>query len=194
LPNCQIAKLPFWQDNETQIQCFFCFANKQSPSGRTALRCAYSAEPLSGELCTQHRQLFVNFGEREANYLLPMITQLRRTGICCELYPGAAKMKKQLSYADRNHIPFVVMVGENEMKEEKITLKNMQSGDQKSISQNEVRKKSIKRRLFAQLTISQKENSGNSGVFWFNYRMIFTSTAFIPFRPRSSRKVTMWSS
>jgi hypothetical protein len=107
---------------------------------------------------------------------------------------GAAKMKKQLSYADRNHIPFVVMVGENEMKEEKITLKNMQSGDQKSISQNEVRKKSVKRRLFAQLTISQKENSGNSGVFWFNYRMIFTSTAFIPFRPRSSRKVTMWSS
>jgi histidyl-tRNA synthetase len=73
-------------------------------------------------------------GEREANYLLPMITQLRRMGICCELYPGAAKMKKQLSYADRNHIPFVVMVGENEMKEEKITLKNMQSGDQKSIS------------------------------------------------------------
>jgi len=123
-----------------------------------------------------------------------MITQLRRTGICCELYPGAAKMKKQLSYADRNHIPFVVMVGENEMKEEKITLKNMQSGDQKSISQNEVRKKSVKRRLFTQLTISQKENSGNSGVFWFNYRMIFTSTAFIPLRPRSSRKVTMWSS
>jgi histidyl-tRNA synthetase len=83
--------------------------------------------------------LFVNFGEREADYLLPVITQLRRAGICCELYPEAAKMKKQLSYADSNHIPFVAMVGENEMKEGKITLKNMRSGDQKSISPHEIR-------------------------------------------------------
>jgi hypothetical protein len=111
------------------------------------------AEPLSGELYTQRRLHFVNFGERgEANYLL-------RT-----LFRGG-KDEKTTSLCHSNHIPFVVMVGENEMKEEKITLKNMQSGDQKSISQNEVRKKSVKRRLFAQLTISQKENSGNSGVF-----------------------------
>ena len=82
--------------------------------------------------------LFVNFGEREADYLLPVIRQLRLAGICCELYPEAVKMKKQLSYADSNHIPFVAMVGENEMKEGKITLKDMRSGDQKSISPNEV--------------------------------------------------------
>jgi len=82
--------------------------------------------------------LFVNFGEPEADYLLPVITQLRCAGICCELYPEAAKMKKQLSYADSNRIPFVAMVGENEMQEGKITLKNMRSGDQKSISPNEV--------------------------------------------------------
>lgn len=138
--------------------------------------------------------LFVNFGEREANYLLPMITQLRRTGICCELYPWSAKMKKQLSYADRNHIPFVVMVGENEMKEEKITLKNMQSGDQKSISQNEVRKKSVKKTTVCTADNIPKRKLRKFRSFWFNYRMIFTSTAFIPLRPRSSRKVTMWSS
>lgn len=89
--------------------------------------------------------LFVNFGEREADYLLPVITQLRREGICCELYPEAAKMKKQLSYADSNRIPFVAMVGENEMKEGKITLKNMRSGDQKSISPNEVREEISKK-------------------------------------------------
>lgn len=78
--------------------------------------------------------LFVNFGEREADYLLPLVTQIRGEGICCELYPEAAKMKKQLSYADNNHIPFVAMVGENEMTEGTITLKNMQTGEQTSVT------------------------------------------------------------
>ena len=78
--------------------------------------------------------LFVNFGEREADYLLPIVTQLRQTGICCELYPEAAKMKKQFSYADNNHIPYVAMVGENEMKEGVITLRNMRTGEQRSVS------------------------------------------------------------
>jgi len=82
--------------------------------------------------------LFVNFGEREADWLLPLVAQLRRDGICCELYPESTKMKKQLSYADSNRIPFVAMVGENEMKEGRITLKNMQSGDQTSVAPDEV--------------------------------------------------------
>ena len=82
--------------------------------------------------------LFVNFGEKEADYLLPVITQLRHADISCALYPEAAKMKKQLSYADSNHIPFVAMVGENEMKEGTITLKDMQTGEQKTVSQDEV--------------------------------------------------------
>lgn len=82
--------------------------------------------------------LFVNFGEREADWLLPLVAQLRHDGICCELYPESAKMKKQLSYADSNRIPFVAMVGENEMKEGRITLKNMQSGDQTSVAPDEV--------------------------------------------------------
>lgn len=82
--------------------------------------------------------LFVNFGEKEADYLLPLVTQLRREGISCELYPEAAKMKKQLSYADSNHIPYVAMVGENEMKEGKIGLKNMLSGEQQSVTLQEL--------------------------------------------------------
>lgn len=83
--------------------------------------------------------LFVNFGEREADYLLPLIMNFRRDGISCELYPEAAKMKKQLSYADSNLIPFVAMVGENEMKEGTVTLKNMQTGEQKSVSPDEIK-------------------------------------------------------
>jgi histidyl-tRNA synthetase len=78
--------------------------------------------------------LVVNFGEKEADYLLPLVAQLRQAGISCELYPEAAKMKKQLSYADSNRIPYVAMVGENEMKEGRITLKNMVSGDQKQVT------------------------------------------------------------
>ncbi len=82
--------------------------------------------------------LFVNFGEKEADYLLPLVTRLRREGICCELYPEAEKMKKQLSYADSNHIPYVAMVGENEMKEGQIGLKNMLSGEQKNVTLQEL--------------------------------------------------------
>lgn len=83
--------------------------------------------------------LFVNFGEMEADYLLPLVTHLRQSGICCELYPEAAKMKKQFSYADNNQIPFVAMVGENEMKEGKISLKHMQSGEQKTVTLEELK-------------------------------------------------------
>lgn len=82
--------------------------------------------------------LFVNFGEKEADYLLPVMMQLRRADIRCELYPEAAKMKKQLSYADSNHIPFVALVGENEMKDGTMTLKNMETGEQLCITPNEV--------------------------------------------------------
>ncbi|MDR1518457.1 MAG: histidine--tRNA ligase [Dysgonamonadaceae bacterium] len=83
--------------------------------------------------------LFVNFGEKEADYLLPLVSQLRRDGVCCELYPEAAKMKKQMSYADSNRIPYVAIVGESEMAEGKIALKNMQSGEQKSLSPDELK-------------------------------------------------------
>lgn len=85
--------------------------------------------------------LFVNFGEQEENFILPLLTQLRNKGVSAEIYPEPAKIKKQLSYADANHIPFVALIGENEISEGKITLKNMKSGDQIKISRDEFIKK-----------------------------------------------------
>ena len=74
--------------------------------------------------------LFVNFGDREENYLFPLIAEVRKAGICTELYPEAAKIKKQMSYADSKKIPFVAIVGETEINEGKINLKNMLTGEQ----------------------------------------------------------------
>jgi len=74
--------------------------------------------------------LFVNFGEQEENYVFPILLQLREKGICSEIYPEAAKLKKQLSYADSNQIPFVVMAGEEERTIEKLTVKKMSTGEQ----------------------------------------------------------------
>lgn len=80
------------------------------------------------------RVLFVNFGEKEEAYILPVIRQMRQANIATEVYPESTKMKKQMSYADSNKIPFVAIVGENEMNEEKITLKNMLTGEQKLLT------------------------------------------------------------
>ncbi len=82
--------------------------------------------------------MFVNFGEKEAAYLLPVMAQVRAAGIRAELYPEAAKMKKQMGYADAKKIPFVALVGENEMAEGTINLKNMQSGEQESVGMDEL--------------------------------------------------------
>ncbi|NDV70220.1 histidine--tRNA ligase [Dysgonomonas sp. 25] len=78
--------------------------------------------------------LFVNFGEKETAYILPQIARLRQAGIATEIYPENAKMKKQMSYADSNKIPYVAIVGEDEMSEGKITLKNMDSGEQQKVT------------------------------------------------------------
>ena len=82
--------------------------------------------------------LFVNFGEREADYCLKAISTVRRAGIRAELYPDAAKMKKQMSYANAKQIPFVALVGESEMAEGRITLKNMETGEQQSVTVEEL--------------------------------------------------------
>ncbi|MDR1005202.1 MAG: histidine--tRNA ligase [Prevotellaceae bacterium] len=74
--------------------------------------------------------LFINFGEREAAFSLQVLTQVRAAGIRAELFPDAAKMKKQMSYANAKQIPFVAIVGEDEMNAGKVTLKNMETGDQ----------------------------------------------------------------
>ena len=82
--------------------------------------------------------LFVNFGEAEAAYVLPVLAQVRAAGIRAEIYPDAAKMKKQMSYANAKMVPFVAIVGENEMKEGKVMLKNMASGEQSLVTPEEL--------------------------------------------------------
>ena len=82
--------------------------------------------------------LFVNFGEAEAAYVLPVLAQVRAVGIRAEIYPDAAKMKKQMSYANAKMVPFVAIVGENEMKEGKVMLKNMTSGEQSLVTPEEL--------------------------------------------------------
>lgn len=82
--------------------------------------------------------LFVNFGEAEAAFVLPVLAQVRAAGIRAEIYPDAAKMKKQMSYANAKMVPFVAIVGENEMKEGKVMLKNMTSGEQSLVTPEEL--------------------------------------------------------
>ena len=82
--------------------------------------------------------LFINFGEKETAYCLPLVTKARQAGIRTEMFPDAAKMKKQMSYANAKQIPFVVLAGENEMNEGKVTLKNMITGEQQMVSGDEL--------------------------------------------------------
>jgi len=88
--------------------------------------------------------LFVNFGEAEERYCLPLLAKLREEGIASEIYPDNSKMKKQLDYANKKNIPFVVLVGENEMKENKLTLKNMETGEQDTITFEQLKNKIAK--------------------------------------------------
>ena len=82
--------------------------------------------------------LFINFGEKETAYCLPVVAQARAAGIRTEIFPDAAKMKKQMSYANAKQIPFVALAGENEMAEGKLTLKNMETGEQSLVTPDEL--------------------------------------------------------
>lgn len=87
---------------------------------------------------TATQVLFINFGEKETAYSLPIIAGLRAQGIRCEIYPDASKMKKQMQYANQKAIPFVAMTGETEMAEGKVMLKNMTTGEQKLLTPEEL--------------------------------------------------------
>ncbi len=78
--------------------------------------------------------LFVNFGDAEALYSMKVMQQLRSHGISCELYPSNAKMQKQMTYANNKSVRFVAMIGTNEMNENKVSLKNMKTGEQKMVN------------------------------------------------------------
>ncbi len=84
------------------------------------------------------RLLFINFGERETAYCLPVAARARQAGIRTEVFPDSAKMKKQMAYANQKQIPFVVLAGENEINEGKLTLKNMATGDQLLLTPDEL--------------------------------------------------------
>ena len=85
--------------------------------------------------------LFINFGGCEMNYCLPIARRCREAGIKTEIFPDSVKMKKQMSYANAKNIPFVVLAGENEMAQDKLTLKDMQTGEQLLLSPEELIKK-----------------------------------------------------
>ena len=82
--------------------------------------------------------LFINFGEKEAAFSMGILAKVRAAGIRAEIFPDAAKMKKQMSYANAKNIPFVAIVGENEMNEGKAMLKNMETGEQNLVSAEEL--------------------------------------------------------
>lgn len=92
------------------------------------------------EVETASQLLFVNFGEQEAAHALMLAKRLRKEGIRCELFPDAAKMKKQMTYADKKGIRYVAILGESELKEGVLTLKDMQSGEQKTVKPEEVQR------------------------------------------------------
>ena len=93
----------------------------------------YPKEAVNGT-----RLLFINFGEKETAYCLPVVKACRAAGINTEMYPDKAKMKKQMGYANAKAIPFVVLAGDNEMAENKVTLKNMETGEQKLVTTEEL--------------------------------------------------------
>lgn len=82
--------------------------------------------------------LFINFGEKETAYCMPIAAKAREAGVATEIYPDAVKMKKQMSYANSNGVRFVAMAGENEINEQKITLKDMTTGEQSLVTTDEL--------------------------------------------------------
>ncbi len=94
---------------------------------------AYPKEAVNGT-----QLLFINFGEKETAFSMPIAARLREEGIRTEVFPDSVKMKKQMSYANAKSIPFVALVGENEMNEGKVTLKNMTTGEQNLVTPDEL--------------------------------------------------------
>lgn len=93
----------------------------------------YPKEAVNGT-----RLLFINFGEKETAYCLPIVGRCRAQGIATEMYPDSVKMKKQMGYANAKNIPFVALAGETEIEQGKLTVKNMATGEQSLVSPDEL--------------------------------------------------------
>lgn len=90
------------------------------------------------QVASNTKAMFVNFGKGEEMHCLGLLKTLRKAGICAEIYPEQEKLKKQFSYANSRNIPFVVVVGETEIANDTVVLKNMLSGEQTEIKANEL--------------------------------------------------------
>jgi len=86
------------------------------------------------EIVASTKVLFVNFGTQEESYCLPLLQKLRDNGVNSEIFPESAKMKKQMTYANNKNIPYVVLVGANEMEKGMLTVKNMTNGEQSEMT------------------------------------------------------------
>ena len=82
--------------------------------------------------------LFINFGEKETAYCLPVVRRCREAGIRTEIFPDSVKMKKQMAYANAKNIGYVALAGESEIEQGKLTLKNMATGEQTLVSPEEL--------------------------------------------------------
>ena len=82
--------------------------------------------------------LFANMGATELKYLIPVVKSLREAGVSCEIYPETSKLKKQFDYADKKTIPFLSIVGGNEVEAGVINLKNLSSGEQQSFDKTDI--------------------------------------------------------
>jgi len=89
-------------------------------------------------LLASSQVMFANFGDKEAAFCLPIMQRLRSAGISVELYPDAAKMKRQFDYANKKNIQYVAIVGEAEMQNGEVSIKNMTTGNQETVKVNEI--------------------------------------------------------
>ena len=89
------------------------------------------------DIASSAQLLFINFGPTELTHCIRLAALTRQAGIRTEVYPDSVKMKKQMSYASNSNIPFVALVGEDEIKNNTISLKNMETGEQKSVTVEE---------------------------------------------------------
>ena len=95
-------------------------------------------DKFPSEVTSTTKLLFANMGVDELKYLIPVVKALREAGVPCEIYPEQTKLKKQFDYADKKTIPFLSIVGGNEMEEGVVNIKNLSSGEQKSFQKDDV--------------------------------------------------------
>ena len=95
-------------------------------------------DKFPSEVTAATRLLFANMGADELKYIIPVVKSLREAGVACEIYPEQAKLKKQFDYADKKAIPFLSIVGGNEVAEGIINVKNLATGEQKSFAKGDL--------------------------------------------------------